>query len=224
MKPILFNTEMVRAILLGRKSVTRRLITPQPKSQVVNYLGTWQETQPCANGIRVFPPPYKPGDILYVRETWAFDTDDADDEIGTGYFAYRADDLHHPDCKWRPSIHMPKVAARIFLRVKSVRVEQLQSITDEEAIKEGIPDKWPMDAVYCPICKGKGLVGDVYPGTHGERDMGCPYCYKAVQRFENLWDNTIKTGEIETYGWEANPWVWVIEFEQCVKPKEVDKC
>lgn len=237
MKPILLNTEMVQAILDGRKTMTRRIIKPQPQSPVVNYLGTWQETQPCANGIRVFPPPYKPGDILYVRETWAKCPDLFGDFPQYIYRAnYSEEQLSleetseetlsdFPACvRWKPSIHMPKEAARIFLRVKSVRVERLQAITNEEAIKEGVPDEWPMDAVYCPICKGEGLVGDIHPGTLGYRHVDCPYCSKATQRFENLWDNTIKTGDIGTYGWEANPWVWVIEFERCEKPEEVSGC
>ena len=226
MKPILFNTEMVRAILDGRKTMTRRLIEPQPQSPVVNYLGTWQETQPCANGIRVFPPPYKPGDILYVRETWGVycrNWWEAD------YYNYRADwqaqetpyGLTEPP-KWRPSIHMPKEAARIFLRVKSVRVERLQAITEADALREGVPDEWPMDAVYCPICKGEGMVGDIHPGTLGYREVDCPHCEKAVTRFANLWNSTIKPGDNwSAQIWDANPWVWVIEFERCEKPEDV---
>lgn len=202
MKPILFNTEMVKALLEGRKIVTRRIITPQPgPDEELFYIyagsrksdiGKWQSRIPG----RKWNPPYHAEDILYVRETWAFDTGDADDEIGTGYFAYRADDLHHPDCKWRPSIHMPKEAARIFLRVKCVRVNRLQDITADECAMEGV-----------------GL----FSGLVCKREE----YYKTA--FAKLWDSTIKPADMDTYGWDANPWVWVIEFEKISK-EEALKC
>lgn len=201
MKPILFNTEMVKALLEGRKTMTRRLIKPQPKSPVVNFLGTWQETQPCANGIRVFPPPYKPGDILYVRETFTeeggryyyradFESDwlDPCETLSGGYPAscrYRNCDnccAESERIRWRPSIHMPKEAARIFLRVKSVRVERLKSISVSDAMDEGVSD-W--------------------------------------NEFVTLWDSTVPKHPNKfksyPYYWKDNPWVWVIEFERISK-------
>lgn len=193
MKPILFNTEMVKAILAGRKTVTRRLVKNPPNNvyagKCVLGAGLFDE----ATHMRIVEPQCKIGDILYVRETWAFDTGDDGDEIGTGYFAYRADDLHHPDCKWRPSIHMPKEAARIFLRVKDVRVERLQDITPNQCAAEGI---------------------ELYSG---------PLAYRAtyyISSFAILWDSTIKPADLAKYGWEANPWVLVIEFERCERPEE----
>lgn len=124
-KPILFNTQMVRAILDGRKTCTRRIVKPQPTAHY---------------GVQCIKPPYQPGDILYVRETWSLRFD------GEKYF-YRADKntsreekrlLDYNDVKWRPSIHMPKEAARIWLKVTNVRVERLQDISGEDLIKEGI--------------------------------------------------------------------------------------
>ena len=167
-RPILFNTEMVRAILAGRKTATRRLTKTQK-------------------------PPATVGDILYVRETWG-DYQECQDG-GCGYYLYRAD---YPDTattyqhdgmtcdlpRWRPSIHMPKAAARIWLKVTDVRVERLQEITDEEAEKEGCFD-------YTSTALG--------------------FCY--------IWDSTIKKSDLDRYGWEVNPWVWVIEFERCEKPE-----
>lgn len=198
MKPILFNTEMVRAIQDGRKTMTRRLIKPQPKSPVVNYLGTWQETQPCANGIRVFPPPYKPGDILYVRETWSHPSST---EIANGAdpqkYLYAADELQ--PCawdKWRPSIHMPKEAARIFLRVKSVRVQQLRDMVLADVLMEGIKE------------------GSSYEETW--------------DKWHKTWDSTVPKHPNKfksyPYYWKDNPWVWVISFERCEKPEEVSGC
>ena len=227
MKPILFNTDMVRAILEGRKTVTRRVVKPQPKSHIAyacmgDGLGKWgypgkdawkywdDESFRLPDGIsqdelkRLWTPPCNTGDILYVRETWAFDTGDDGDEIGTGCFAYKADDLHHPDCKWRPSIHMPKEAARLFLRVKSVLVERLQDITEEQARAEGA----------IPFC----ISVDSEDTPDSERtwhEVG-----PAIPDFIRIWDSTIRPDDLFLYGWDANPWVWVIEFERCEKPKE----
>ncbi len=227
MKPILFNTDMVRAILEGRKTVTRRVVKPRPKSHIAyacmgDGLGKWgypgkdawkywdDESFRLPDGIsqdelkRRWTPPCNTGDILYVRETWSFDTGDDVDEIGTGYFAYKADDLHHPDCKWRPSIHMPKEAARLFLRVKSVLVERLQDITEEQARAEGA----------IPFC----ISVDSEDTPDSERtwhELG-----PAIPDFIRIWDSTIKPDDLFLYGWDANPWVWVIEFERCERPEE----
>lgn len=229
MKPILFNTEMVKAIIDGRKTVTRRLVKNAPNNvyagRCVLGAGLFDE----ATNMRVVEPTFKIGDILYVRETWqkvrvmkpqrAVPADFS--EI---HYYYRADgEIANSDDTpflWRPSIHMPKEAARIFLKVKSVRVERLQSITEDQALAEGVPDDWPMDPVYCPVCKGDGLVGAVHPATLGYMEVDCPHCEKAVSRFANLWNSTIKPADLLTCGWEANPWCWVIEFERFEKPNK----
>lgn len=197
--PILFNTQMVQAIQEGRKTVTRRVIKPRYKDdeyafEVITNMGTgerWLEKmdkeQMSFDNPRYINPPWQPGDILYVRETW--------EEWGGGYI-YKAwkEPFPQPGCypgtKWRPSIHMPRVAARIWLKVTAIRVERLQDITEEQATKEGFQD----DTEY--------TVGNTARG-----------------HFIELWDSTIKKQELERYGWQANPWVWVIEFEQCEKPE-----
>ena len=101
------------------------------------------------------------------------------------------------EMKWHPSIHMPKEAARIFLQVTNVMVERLQEITEEQAVKEGI---------YQSNCKNCNST------------FGCDTCldeeYDEVDAFSELWNSTIKKSEFDTYGWDANPWVWVIEFER----------
>ena len=149
--------------------------------------------------------PICPGDILYVRETWNHYVHDVVGGSQKGYheegYFYKASPEmksslpsfveYHWGEKWKPSIHMPKEAARIFLKVKDVRVERLQDITDEGAYREGAGDK---DVIY----------------QTGAR----------VLEFARLWDSTIKKSDIEKYGWSANPWVWVIEFERCEKPEE----
>lgn len=196
MKPILFNTQMVRAILDGRKTVTRRLIKPQPQSPVAFEQGQWCETVSCANGIRVLVPPFEPGDVLYVRETWAMTGElPGISEEGIVYMAdLTATEIQYTKdrhFRWRPSIHMPKAAARIFLKVVSVRTERLQDMVLADVLMEGIAE------------------GDSYADTW--------------KRWRDLWDSTIDPADLPVYGWEANPWTWVIRFEQCEKRQEVQQ-
>ena len=213
--PILFNTEMVRAILDGRKTVTRRIIKPQPvysPNDGFHWKGAAYGTdlpstvKGAAYNFRCAFP-YQPGDILYVRETWCSRYD------GEKYF-YLADKctkreekklLDYGEVKWRPSIHMPKEAARIFLKVKDVRVERLQDITEKQAESEGLKFK----AMYCP--KDDTFVEIQNPSI----DSGATY----KNGFAKIWNSTIKKSDMEKYGWNANPWVWVIEFERCEKPE-----
>lgn len=104
-----------------------------------------------------------------------------------GCYLYRATCEIGGDARWHPSIHMPKEAARIWLKVTSVRAERLQDITEDGAEAEGAIDR----------------------------------IYTAREHFIEIWDRTIKKSDLDIYGWYANPWVWVIEFERCEKPKEV---
>lgn len=195
MKPILFNTDMVRAILDGRKTVTRRVVKPQPR--MVYYDGRLQDsgedTRECSplyvliaenhNGaVMQIVPPCQPGQTLYVRETWGVKSYGTPGGMA-GKYVYKADG---GECqKWRPSIHMPRAAARLFLRVTDVRVERLRDITEEQAIAEGVRI---------------GLGGEPY--------------FSCRNAFQALWDSTIKPADRERYGWDANPWVWVIAFKR----------
>lgn len=219
MKPILFNTEMVKAILEGRKTVTRRLVKQQPEGRLAfaPQEGCWPGYFSIEGTPKVIKPPYKPGDILYVREAYYKDA---------GRYMYRADYSDgekfyaggkEVSIKWHPSTHMPKAAARIFLRVTDVGAERLKCISEKDALNEGVADEWPMNPVYCPHCKGEGLVGTYNPVSLGYMDVQCPFCKKAVVRFSNLWDSTIKKSGFQFYRWNANPWVWVIRFERISK-------
>lgn len=185
-KPILFNTEMVRAILEGRKTCTRRVLKQPFEVHPNGYI-----TKPRGNE-RLCPyiPPYQPGDILYVRETWCKGSYGNEKEK----YYYKADDNNF-FCTWHPSIHMPKEAARIWLKVMNVRVERLQDITDDGAKAEGA--NWK---------NGKNV--------GWEEKMR----RTAVERFAEIWNSTIKKSDLDRYGWNANPYVWVIEFERCEKP------
>lgn len=195
-KPILFNTEMVKAILAGRKTMTRRLVKPQPWFEsgydypYEDVLGIfWKKEKSYLNVGKLIKDltancPYQPGDILWVRETWCRNTDmhenAFEEALIPGYY-FKADIA--PDwandreiVKWHPSIHMPRAAARLFLEVTNVRVERLQDISDSDAAKEGIED--------LPF------------GNYAE--------------FKALWDSIYsKRG----FGWDKNPWLWVIEFK-----------
>ena len=206
MKPILFHAEMVRAILAGRKSVTRRDPFQMPAGYTrVNGLyrnsagrlcAVFHGTDPDASTVKDVPARYEPGDILWVRETWQV-------KRGGGYL-YKADaaashDLFVTpdgrvvnDIPWRPSIHMPKEAARLFLRVTGVFLERIQDISAGDVLAEGAL------------------------GTH----------FQAPTRgaFAELWDRTVKPAALPCLGWSANPWVWGIAFERISRDEAVGRC
>lgn len=226
--PILFNTEMVRAILDGRKTCTRRLVKPQPDEKHIYPLGIITDStekkdvgyfgfgvNEYGRSIQYARLPYQPGDILHVRETWQCwrahryeatadirfraGGDDVRLQFANGSTdsidRYDFDTFVHKwfshNREWKPSLFMPKEAARIWLRVTNVRVERLQDITIEEICKEGLSSA----------------------AVHAE-DMEI-----ALEEWKTLWDSTIKKSDLDRYGWDANPWVWVVEFERCEKPE-----
>lgn len=209
-KPILFNTEMVRAILAGRKSCTRRICkdaneytvpdmdfyNADRRTYAVHNFADKEQMEQLSTAERTCP--ICTGDILYVRETWK--------EAPKGYYYY--EDWQRNDIadvtKWKPSIHMPKEAARIWLKVTDVRVERLQEITDEQAKREGIQYD------ECPT------------GFTWKQETDMHNCYTTpIGAMQALWNSTIRKSDLDCYGWDANPWVWVIEFERCEKPEGV---
>lgn len=223
-KPILFNTEMVRANLDGRKTCTRRLVKPQPDEKHTYPLGfvtdsTEKKEVGCfgfgieeyGGSIKYVKPPYQPEDILYVRETWNKDK---------YRYMYRANysdsekfyrNGKEVKIKWKPSIRMPKEAARIWLKVTDVKVERLQEMKPVDVIKEGAyPDCWDCLNTY-----GESGSQCCY-GTEEQ----CSQCDEVMMEWEKLWNSTIKKADLDRYGWNASPWVWVIEFERCEKPEE----
>lgn len=214
-KPILFNTEMVRAILDGRKTCTRRLVKflPGENSQWTGYIKDGLMLYNGRNEPCIRKAPYHPGDILYVRETWG-------EGYEEGTYIYRASDklADLPTFKesskliYRPPIYMPKEAARIWLKVMNVRVERLQEMKPVDVIKEGAyPDCWDCLNTY-----GESGSQCCY-GTEEQ----CSQCDEVMMEWEKLWNSTIKKSDLDRYSWDANPWVWVIEFERCEKPKGV---
>lgn len=197
-KPILFNTEMVKAILDGRKTCTRRLIKflPGKNPQWTGYVKDGLMLYNGNNESCIRKAPYQPGNILYVRETFI--------QAAAHTFWYKADDKSwmSKDLLWKPSIHMPKEAARIWLKVKDVRVERLQDITPQQAENEGVGNLFYEDIGY----------SEKNYGTEVDKEYGI-----AREQFAWLWNSTIKKSDIDRYGWDANPWVWVIEFERCAE-------
>ena len=196
-KPILFNTEMVRAILDGRKTCTRRICkdvnaymvpdmafyNADKRTYAVYNYADLKHTEPLSLVERKCL--ICPGDILYVRETFI--------QAASHIFWYKADDKEFlSKCKnWKPSIHMPKEAARIWLKVTDVRVERLQDIDINGIRNEGLSSM----TVHA-----------------GDTEI-------ALKELAILWNSTIKKSDLDRYGWDANPWVWVIEFERCENPE-----
>lgn len=200
-KPILFNkqisTEMVRAILDGRKSCTRRICkdaneytvpdmefyNADRRTYAVHNFADKEHTEQLSIAERTCP--ICPGDILYVRETWSpvF--------VRPRRYLYKVEckEAENLPIKFHPSIHMPKEAARIWLKVTGVRMERLQEITEVQAQAEGCNS-----GLLTGACTARG-------------------------QFEDLWNSTIKKSDLDRYGWDASPWVWVIEFERCEKPE-----
>lgn len=220
-KPILFNTEMVQAILEGRKTVTRRAVKFKAgwNPKFTGYIPDGDVLY-GSNNIPAVKAPYKAGDVIWVRETWRIQSAhrfeaDAKIEYKSGgpmekvKFKCQLDYDHFiwnqpvGEGKWKPSIHMPKEVARIFLRLTDVRVERLQDITAEGALDEGTNVEFPEPKPsYISLAYTEMRLKPA-----------------ARQSFASLWDSTIKPADRPTYGWEANPWVWVIEFERCEKPE-----
>lgn len=179
-----------------------------------------------------YKAPYQPGDTLYVRETFAWcpcwdcglDIEPGRCSNATakiykegeyGCYMYRAscEDNEYPSADtWHPSIHMPKEAARIWLKVTGVRMERLQEMKPVDVIKEGAyPDCWDCLNTY-----GESGSQCCY-GTEEE----CSQCDEVMMEGEKLWTSTIKKSDLDCYGWDANPYVWVIEFERYEKPEGV---
>lgn len=233
-KPILFNTEMVEAILDGRKTQTRRIIRPKYDNthlevQTNKYGTRLVEIENEVDGVHVIhnedgtttrkllaarevEPPYKPGDVLWVRETWNYGFVESEyreyepephwfEELDVGedtayfmtkpkfwYYANPDDrrDMNRLRGRWKPSIHMPKKAARIWLRVIAIQPQRVQDITNDDAKAEGV--------------------------TCATDNSGMMHRHK----FRLLWDSLYSGAD----AWKANPWVWMIRFERTEPPEE----
>lgn len=207
MKPIIFSTPMVQAILEGRKTQTRRVIkingypiTSPEESLELTKEGLIYHSFCSMSGY--YKLLCQPGDILWVRETWCKNENPNSPNYG-GYEYYA--DYEGTHCqsliKWRSPIFMPREAARLFLKVKTVRVERLHDITENDARNEGVKDPYDYQE----------------PSYYNQPHVRGMEINKSA--FAGLWDNlNAKRG----YSWETNPWVWAIEFER-INKKEVER-
>lgn len=200
-RPILFSASMVRAILEGRKTQTRRVVKPQPpaRNDMINaaYCGHPNLWLPngsiCADTPREWRCPYgQPGDQLWVRETWALHDQGFDTAEESTFPIYRADKRRPEPKRWRPSIHMPRWASRITLEVTSVRVERLQAISTTDAEAEGLV-RFPFEDSFAWAWRDGDRSGHASP----------------TGAFRNLWCSIKGAGS-----WDDNPWVWVVEFKR----------
>lgn len=187
-RPILFSAPMVRAILEGRKTQTRRVVKPQPDEYAAmqgDQCMLVHDSSPDMHNSELIACPYgRPGDQLWVRETWAY--------VGTGDPGFLTFKATYPNClphgtenapanihdagyKWKPSIHMPRRLSRIHLEVTNIRVERLQDCSEADADAEGCPfDQLPLSLTW----------------------------------YAELWESINGPGS-----WDTNPWVWVVEFK-----------
>lgn len=235
MKPIIFNTEMVRAILDGRKIVTRRVVKnipsdyrfinteenpdvifdndPSEKERVLKGLwATFEAKDDVPIDFPMRKAPYQVGDILYVRETfgyscWAAFTNETIFKAGA---SERAEKAVKCGSGWKPSIHMPREAARIFLRVTDISVHRVQDINDENARKEGCVDREDFRRVWNDCyAKPRPIKGDNGIITHYE---------------SYPWEDIHETRICKGKPWYVigNPWVWVIEFERIGREEAYD--
>ena len=227
MKPILFSTPMVEAILEGRKTQTRRLIKSRHESglyrvctrastgEVIHIESLDWDERNCEKDIT---PKYKVGDILYVKETWQY----GDAFSNPGGYAYKADTTGskisiEDGIKWKPSLFMPKNVARIFLEVTGIRVERLTAICNEDAIAEGIDsDEWTWGPIGYPdgtidySVEGKKTVWYRDYSKTKEKTMSN---ITPVKSYKTLWELIHGVGS-----WDSDPFVWIYEFKKIEKP------
>jgi hypothetical protein len=235
--PILFSGAMVRALLDGTKTQTRRVVKPQFEREpvdVVNGVPSWDAPTNYDGEVQMNTTPGKPcpygvpGGRLWVRETFVafgrwetrFSREKGRDEwhfidmtLSTGR-QYRFEGAL-PNAKrggatpswWtRPSIFMPRAASRITLYVTDVRVERLQDISEADAIAEGC------DPEIVPVCCGEAATGD--HGIYGTETVCCGTPVESesfVDGYRKLWDSL---NAARGFGWDVNPWVWVVEFKR----------
>jgi len=220
-RPILFSAPMVRALLAGTKTQTRRIVKIQPDNSADGILADYAldatgkrarfalwymsaDERMAADWYVHNEPQFCPygqlGDRLWVREVWARDDED-------GQLMYRADvgkdpyadaweqgrNEGVPRYRWKPSIHMPRAASRITLEITGVRVERLQDISEADALAEGVTPKWE------PGCSGRLM----------EAISGFMSFHPAASAYADLWEQINGPGS-----WDANPWVWVVEFKR----------
>lgn len=199
-RPILFSTPMVKAILNGKKTQTRRIIKDKTALEWLNGLFMPQYVASRENR---FSPYGYDKDLLWVRETFLLDEEE-------GAYLFKADmDQHNIDYlkgEWKPSIHMPKAACRLWLEIVDVRAERLQDISEHDAIEEGVLSYTDVTGT-----RYKDYLTD--PSGYGDPDHDFPTVGTAVESYATLWEKINGPGS-----WAKNDWVWVVEFKRAKNP------
>jgi len=209
-RPMLFSAPMIRALLAGTKSQTRRVVKDTGLYAIDAAIHGPETAARELLALASRCPYGQPGHKLWVRETHL--------DLGACCL-YRADHgaeteraLVAPGQQWRPSIHMPRAASRITLEVTEVRVERLQAISEADALAEGChgpEDDIASNLPDCPQCGGVGLYTAFSPATGGALpDTDCRMCDTSAKRYRLLWDQINGAG-----AWDLNPWVWAVSFK-----------
>lgn len=221
MKPIIFNTDMVKATIEGRKTQARCIVKPQPDYTYGRSMGKNHGAGPhecrMADGTRheIYSPFGQAGDMLYVRETWAISA--------FMEYLYKAngDERIQPSIKWKPSIHMPKEAARLFLQITDMRIERLQDISESDAVAEGVewmkgkkPPKGFQGLTSSIEIEGYRAYGRKNEWMEDNKKIISRYahngtCISSIASFKSLWQDI----NDKRATWESNPWVWAITFK-----------
>lgn len=220
-RPILFSGPMVRALLAGTKTQTRRAFSPRMEKlmraaaamgEVSHFLDEGSMQPNDLDYVRSFCPYGQPGDRLWVRETFGHFERNENFKPGCEVF-YRADGNCLELEPWRPSIHMPRWASRILLEITAVRVERLQDISEADADAEGCErldtERYERDWKLCPKCGGTRLHNALGGNGGVILDVDCWECDTYAKRYRHLWTAINGPGS-----WAQNPWVWVVEFER----------
>lgn len=221
--PIIFNTAMVQSCELGHKTKTRRTKGLEGINEIevkLRYDGMEENEIDCYYNDHFFEyldennnpkeiyacaeNNHQVGDVFWVRETFRA----IEQDVGSPRYEYKATETINLTDKWKPAIHMPKEACRLFLEIKSIRAERLQDISAADAIAEGVILDWQFKKFNCYQCPGKGHIG----ARNLCNDDG--FFESPIESFKSLWISIY-----EEESWNANPFVWVYEFEKIEKPK-----
>ncbi|MER8959353.1 hypothetical protein [Mesorhizobium sp. M0701] len=209
-RPILFSAPMVRALLAGTKTQTRRVISTKPSRKVNLFDGTWSESYVLDPGNQTWRDqayPWRVGDKLYVREAWRTESR-AYDDLAPSVMDADYPVIYEADADWslnksvgrlRPGMHMPRWASRLTLTVSDIRVQRLQEINDEDAVAEGVDQNGAVAG------QDVDIDGGWWPG--GPRNQ-----------YSRLWNGL---NEPRGFGWDVDPWVVAVSF--AVDQRNIDE-
>lgn len=210
--PMLFSTPMVKAIMNGSKTITRRVV----KGTALEWLTEFTPEYVADPG-NWFCPFGEIGDFIYVRETFRY-SDDLKNPYE--YYAqfiedYKPEFVERAKGSWTPSIHMPKEASRILLEITDIKIQRLQDISEDDAVAEGIENL--LEGVLLDLPKGDKVPYEPTYRNYIDKEGGWGVCADdAIHSFKTLWKSLENKEQPEGH-WDSNPWVWVISFRMVQK-------